>query len=146
MPAERDSTARLRGLQQLIADHDHHSHVRGTPLVSDAEYDALFRELLELEEAHPEAVGPDSPSRRVGGALLEGFDRVAHAVPMLSIESLFGEEEVGEFLARICRGLGTEDLPAMASRNMTGCRRAWSTRTGPSCSGFRAATAPTART
>lgn len=114
MPAERDSTARLRGLQQLIADHDHHYHVLGTPLVSDAEYDALFRELLELEEAHPEAVGPDSPSRRVGGALLEGFDRVAHAVPMLSIESLFGEEEVGEFLARICRGLGTEDLPAMA--------------------------------
>ncbi len=85
-------------------------YVRGESPVSDAEYDALYRELQELENAHPEAVSPASPTRRVGSPVPEGqgFDKVAHEVPMLSIESLFSEEEVRSFEEKIVRFLGRD--------------------------------------
>ena len=85
-------------------------YVEGAPEVSDAEYDRLFRELKGLEAEHPGLVVPDSPTQRVGSALPEGqgFHKVAHAVPMLSIESLFAVEDVQDFVEKIQRFLGLE--------------------------------------
>jgi DNA ligase (NAD+) len=90
-----------------LARHDRLYHVEGRPEISDAEYDRMFRELAELEQAHPRDVLPDSPTRRVGAALPEGqgLSRARHEVPMLSIDSLFSADEVRDFEARVRRFL-----------------------------------------
>jgi len=101
---------RARELRAELLHHDHLYHVEGRPEISDAQYDALFRELVEIERRHPELVVPDSPTQRVGAPLPEGqgFEQVAHEVPMLSIESLFEEQEVREFERKILRFLKLE--------------------------------------
>src|SRR5262245_60143344 len=98
---------RARELRDAIVHHDRLYYVESRPEVSDAEYDALFRELKELEALHPELVVPESPTQRVGSALPEGqgFERVAHEVPMLSIESLFSADEVRDFADKLRRFL-----------------------------------------
>ncbi|MCI0589194.1 MAG: NAD-dependent DNA ligase LigA [Planctomycetes bacterium] len=102
--------ARLERLREEIRRHDNLYHHLGRPEISDAAYDRLFRELRDLEAAHPDLVTPDSPTQRVGAPLPEGtgFPTVAHSVPMLSIESLFTVEEVREADERIRRFLGRE--------------------------------------
>lgn len=99
---------RVRSLRERIRHHEEQYYVHDAPEISDAEFDALMRELAELERAHPDLADPDSPTRRVGGRPAEGFEAVAHLAPMLSLENTYSEEELGEFHARICRGL---DLP-----------------------------------
>lgn len=101
---------RIAALRAEIARHDQLYFVAAQPVVSDAEYDRLFGELQALERDHPELVTPDSPTQRVGAPLPEGqgFERVRHVVPMLSIESLFSEEDVREFDARVKRFLKLE--------------------------------------
>ncbi len=103
----REERRRYERLVAEIREHDHAYYVEAQPRVADAEYDRLFRELQALEGQHPAWITPDSPSQRVGAALPEGtrFTRVAHAVPMISIESLFSAEEVAEFHARVLKGL-----------------------------------------
>jgi DNA ligase (NAD+) len=98
---------RARELREEIARHDRLYHVEGRPEISDQEYDRLFRELAALEAANPALVAPDSPTQRVGAPLPEGqgFAKVAHKVPMLSIDSLFDADEVREFESRILRFL-----------------------------------------
>ncbi len=106
-----DPRRRVAELTAELLEHDRRYYVEGAPSISDAEYDALFRELRELEEAHPELVDADSPTQRVGAPLPEGqgFEKVAHEVPMLSIESLFTEEEVRDFEAKVRRQLKLDD-------------------------------------
>ena len=101
---------RAAELREAIRHHDRLYYIESAPEVSDAEYDALFRELVELETAHPELITPHSPTQRVGAPLPEGqgFEKVAHVAPMLSIDSLFGEDEVREFEERILRFLKLE--------------------------------------
>jgi len=110
--------ARYQKLIEQIRAHDHAYYVLARPVVSDAEYDRLFRELRGLEDAHPEWVQPDSPTQRVGAALPEGskIARLPHSVPMISIESLFSAEEVEEFHARVLKGLAgrSEEAPEYA--------------------------------
>lgn len=110
MVVERNPARRMKDLREEIRRHDRLYHVEGRPEISDAAYDALFRELRELEEAHPELASDESPTRRVGAPLPEGrgFATVVHEVSMLSIESLFAPGEVREFEARILRFLGLE--------------------------------------
>ena len=98
-------------LRAELQRHDRLYYLESRPEVSDAEYDALFRELKELEARHPELVTPDSPTQRVGAPLPEGlgFEKVRHAVPMLSIDSLFSVEEVREFEEKIRRFLKTPE-------------------------------------
>ncbi len=106
----KSAAKRAAELRAELRRHDRLYYIESAPELSDAEYDALFRELVALESAHPELVAPDSPTQRVGAPLTdgEGFRKVAHEVPMLSIESLFGESEVREFEERILRYLKLE--------------------------------------
>jgi DNA ligase (NAD+) len=88
-------------LAEEIRAHNVSYHQKDAPVVSDAEFDALFRRLLELEAAHPDLATEDSPSQAVGAEAAQGFAKVRHTVPMLSLGNAFGEEDVGEFLTRI---------------------------------------------
>ena len=107
---ETDPATRVLRLRRDLLHYARLYYNEGQSAVSDAEYDRLYGELVALEEKHPELVTPDSPTQRVGAALKEGvgFEKRAHEVPMLSIDSLFGEEEVREFEERILRFLGLD--------------------------------------
>ncbi|BCA80537.1 NAD-dependent DNA ligase LigA [Desulfuromonas sp. AOP6] len=88
--------------------HNYLYHVLDQPEISDADYDRLFRELLDLEAQFPELVHPESPSQRVGAPPLEKFEQVRHSLPMLSLENAFTEEDMRQFDGRIRRFLATE--------------------------------------
>jgi len=105
------AAARVDALREAIAAHNHAYYVLDAPSVSDAEYDALYRELEALEAQHPDLVTTDSPTQRVGGAPLAAFAAVRHAVPMLSIrtETNTTAEGAVSFDARIRRDLGLAD-------------------------------------
>ena len=118
MPAARSQPAvpvsaarRVDALREAIARHNQAYYVFDQPTVSDAEYDALYRELETLEREHPSLVTPDSPTQRVGGAPLAAFAPVRHSVPMLSIrtETNTTPEGAAQFDARIRRDLGLDD-------------------------------------
>ncbi|MDC3307253.1 NAD-dependent DNA ligase LigA [bacterium] len=111
-PAKGQGPAqRLESLRAEILRHDQLYYNDGRIEISDAEYDALFRELKALEAEHPELVTPESPTQRVGAPLPEGdsFDKVRHAVSMLSIESLRSEDEARDFASKVHRFLGLEE-------------------------------------
>ncbi len=103
-------SGRHRELVDAIRHHDYRYYVLDAPEIPDHEYDALFRELEGLERDHPELVTPDSPTRRVGGAVAEGFPEVRHEAPMLSLQSIHDEAELREFTDRMEREVGREDL------------------------------------
>ncbi len=111
MGVAKGTIERAAKLRAEIQRHDRLYYLESRPEVSDAEYDVLFRELKELEERHHELVTPDSPTQRVGAPLAEGegFEKVRHAIPMLSIDSLFSLEEVREFEEKIRRFLKTPE-------------------------------------
>src|SRR5262245_57404557 len=100
---------RLESLRRDIRRHEELYYVHASPEISDAEFDALMRELQELEAASPELVTPDSPTQRVGGRPVEGFPTVEHLVPMLSLDNAYNEEELRAFDERVRRGLGTNE-------------------------------------
>ena len=97
---------RIEQLRAEIAEHDHRYYVLDQPLISDAEYDALLRELQGLEAQHPDLVTADSPTQRVGGAPRDGFATVEHDTAMLSLDNAFGENDLVEFDRRVCEHLG----------------------------------------
>lgn len=102
---------RADALHQLLHHHAHRYYVLDEPEIPDAEYDRLFRELQELEAAHPELLTPDSPTQRVGGKPLDGFAKVRHKVPMLSIRTETDIEASGarNFDQRVRRELGWKE-------------------------------------
>jgi DNA ligase (NAD+) len=93
--------ARIRELRQQILAADHAYYVLDQPILADAEYDRLMRQLLELEAAHPSLQSPDSPTQRVGGTPGEQFQKVAHRESMLSLGNVTSDEELEEFDARV---------------------------------------------
>lgn len=108
MPARSSDQERVHRLREEILDHDYRYYVLADPAVSDEEYDRLMRELVELEQQHPELVTPDSPTQRVGGTPTKEFPSVTHSVPMLSLANAYTEEEFGEFHRRVNSLLGSE--------------------------------------
>ena len=102
------ASERASRLRAEIGEHDYRYYVLDAPLVSDAEYDRLFRELQALEAEHPELLRSDSPTQRVGAAPLAGFAAVAHATPMLSLSNAFSDDEVAAFDRRVREGLAAE--------------------------------------
>ncbi|HLS16761.1 MAG TPA: NAD-dependent DNA ligase LigA [Paenalcaligenes sp.] len=101
---------RLEELKKEIALHNHRYYALDDPLISDAQYDALFKELLEIEAQHPEWVSDDSPSQRVGSVPVSGFETVQHRVPMLSLGNAFSEEELSAFDKRVTDALVKEGV------------------------------------
>ncbi|HUQ52507.1 MAG TPA: NAD-dependent DNA ligase LigA, partial [Gammaproteobacteria bacterium] len=107
LPKLRSELAELR---RTIEAHNHSYHVLDNPTVPDAEYDRLMRRLQEIERQHPELVTPDSPTQRVGATKLEAFREIRHAKPMLSLDNVFNDEELGAFDQRVRDRLGDADI------------------------------------
>ncbi|MEW6021781.1 MAG: NAD-dependent DNA ligase LigA [Pseudomonadota bacterium] len=111
MSEAQDYLERMAWLVEELNRHIYNYHVLDAPTIPDAEYDKLFRELQALEAAHPDAVSNDTPTSRVGGAPIPEFRQVTHAVPMLSLNNGFQDEDVDNFDRRVREGL---DLSAAA--------------------------------
>lgn len=112
---------RAAWLRQEIERHNRLYHDHDAPEISDTEYDLLFRELVDLETAHPELLTPDSPTQRVGSLPITAFEQYRHAVPMLSLDNAFGEDELRAFDARVRRGLEvTEDVAYLCELKFDG--------------------------
>lgn len=99
---------RIDALRKEIRRHDYLYYVKDRPEISDAQYDRLFRELSDLETAYPDLVTPDSPTQRVGAPPLEELTKVQHEKPMLSLDSVMGQEEVLAFDKRVRRELAKD--------------------------------------
>src|SRR5215469_1695539 len=105
MAASQDVVARLEELREQLHRHNYLYYTENRPEITDAEYDRLWRELVALEEAHPELVSPDSPTQRPGGRAAELFAPVEHLVAMLSLDNSMTPEDLREFEARLNRAL-----------------------------------------
>ncbi len=99
---------RILELRKQLHEHNHNYYVLSSPTISDQEFDALLRELQELEEAHPEFYDPSSPTQRVGSDLTKGFVQVAHKYPMLSLSNTYSKAEVADFYDRVKRALNED--------------------------------------
>lgn len=106
-----DIRGRIEELRELVRYHNRRYYVEDAPEISDAEYDALYKELEILENEHPELVTTDSPTQRIGGEPLEEFEQVMHAVPMLSLSNARKLEDLYEWDARVRRLLGDDEEP-----------------------------------
>jgi hypothetical protein len=130
----RSPASRIRELRAELARHNQLYYTQANPEISDAEYDQLYRELEELEKLHPELRDPDSPTLRVGGAPIDGFQQIQHAVPMLSIDDVFElgpdalaksgaarpEQELIEFYQRLRKLLGRDDITVTVEPKIDG--------------------------
>ncbi len=106
-----DPARRVLELRSIIEDANRAYHELDSPVMSDPEYDRLFRELQDLEAAHPELDTPDSPTHRVGGAPTSALQEVTHRTPMLSLGNAFSADELRAFDARVRRLLGPDEPP-----------------------------------
>ncbi len=111
MSPDTRAQTRHRELAEELRAHAHAYYVLDAPALTDAEYDRLFRELLELEAAHPALVTPESPTQRVGAEPAEGFEKVKRAVRMYSLDNVYDAEELREFDRRVREGLGPDAAP-----------------------------------
>jgi DNA ligase (NAD+) len=105
-----EAKSRHAKLVEEIRRHDRAYYVLAQPVISDQEYDRLYHQLLDLEKQFPDLATPDSPSQRVGGAPLSEFKSVRHAVPMMSLENTYSQEEVRDFVKRVQKLLPGEKL------------------------------------
>src|ERR671926_980292 len=117
----KDSPAkRVEDLRRQLEHHEYLYYVLDQPEISDAEFDRLMRELRDLEEAHPELRSLDSPTQRVGGQPREGFVKVPHSSPMLSLDNALNEEELREFDGRVRSLLKSEEFQYVAELKLDG--------------------------
>ena len=117
---EKQAAKRMTQLREEIREHDRRYYEAAAPIISDREYDRLYKELVELEAGFPQLVSPDSPTQRVGGKPLEAFSQITHRVPMLSLDNTYSEEEVANFYARIMRLLPNEKIPVVIEPKVDG--------------------------
>jgi DNA ligase (NAD+) len=110
----------MEHLREQLRHHEHLYYVLDAPEISDAEYDKLMQQLIALEKEHPDLVTPDSPTQRVGGQPREGFVKVAHSSPMLSLDNALNETELGEFDTRVRNLLGSESYRYVAELKLDG--------------------------
>ena len=110
----------LADLRTTLRRHEHLYYVLDQPEISDAEYDNLMNRLRDIETQHPELITPDSPTRRVGGKPREGFVKVEHSSPMLSLDNALNEDELRAFDARVHDALGNEPYRYVAELKLDG--------------------------
>jgi DNA ligase (NAD+) len=116
-PSPQDRAIELR---RLIEEHNRRYYEQAAPTISDQEFDALMRELADLEAQYPELQTPDSPTLKVGGKPLEEFAHVTHRTPMLSLDNTYSEEEVGEWYARLVKHLPNEEIELIVEPKVDG--------------------------
>ena len=114
------ATVRCAELRREIEHHSYLYSVLNDPVISDSEYDRLFRELVELEREYPELASIDSPTQRVGSEPQERFQKISHYAPMLSLANAFDGDEVRAFYRRISNLLGTEDAEFVTELKIDG--------------------------
>ena len=117
-------------LRETLRRHEHLYYVLDQPEISDAEYDGLMRRLQQIEAEHPELMTPDSPSQRVGGKPREGFVKVRHSAPMLSLDNALNEDEMREFDRRVGTLLGGQHYEYVAELKLDGLSMAAHYREG----------------
>ena len=98
-------TKKIKSLRQQINDHNYRYYILDDPLISDGEYDQLFRKLEQLEGQHPELIVPESPTQRIGAEPLEAFGTVTHRIPMMSLANAMSDEELSAFDERLKKAL-----------------------------------------
>jgi DNA ligase (NAD+) len=106
-----DPSERLEQLREQIRHHEERYYIHNAPEISDEEFDRLLHELERLEAEYPDLVAPDSPTQRVAGRPVEGFETVEHIAPMLSLDNAYSDEELLAFDERVRRGTGLGDSP-----------------------------------
>ncbi|HNA62126.1 MAG TPA: NAD-dependent DNA ligase LigA, partial [Rhabdochlamydiaceae bacterium] len=109
--------------EQLIEEirkHDRHYYIENRPVISDYEYDQLYKKLEKLEADHPDWIIPTSPTQRVGEALSKGFKQHHHDVPMLSLDNTYNADEVGDYIKRVHKLLEKSHVPFCAELKMDG--------------------------
>ena len=111
---------RIFELRDILNEHNHRYYVLDDPLISDAEYDTLFRELQNLESSYPEFADPNSPTSRVGGAILTAFSALKHSTPMLSLANALNEDELIEFYKRLQKNTGQENVELVGEPKLDG--------------------------
>jgi DNA ligase (NAD+) len=117
---EKPTAKRLKQLRDEIRKHDRLYYGEAAPIISDREYDRLYKELADLETQFPDLVTADSPTQRVGGRPLKAFEQIAHLIPMLSLDNTYSEEEVQNFYARVQRLLPNEKIPVVVEPKVDG--------------------------
>jgi DNA ligase (NAD+) len=126
----KDPAREVEKLREQLRHHEHLYYVLDAPEISDAEYDVLIRRLQELETLHPELATPDSPTRRVGGKAREGFVKVRHSSPMLSLDNALNEAELLDFDRRVGELLGGDKYSYVTELKMDGLSMAAGYRDG----------------
>ena len=119
-PAQRPEEIRADELRSELRRHEHLYYVLDAPEIDDAEYDALMDELKRIEAAHPELLTPDSPTQRVGGKPAEGFKKVRHSRPMLSLDNAYSVEELADWDRRVRELAGLLPVEYVAEFKMDG--------------------------
>src|SRR5215467_4486026 len=116
----KDPVREVEKLREELRRHEHLYYVLDAPEITDAEYDAMMHQLQELEAQHPELASPDSPTQRVGGKPREGFVKVNHSSPMLSLDNALNEGELRDFDRRVGELLGGEKYCYVVELKMDG--------------------------
>src|SRR6188472_3889711 len=117
---KRSAQKRITELQRQVEDHNRRYYQEAAPVISDREYDELYRELLELEKRFPQLASSESPTHKVGGAPLDSFAQITHRVPMLSLDNTYSESEVAEFYRRLQKALPDEPIPVVIEPKVDG--------------------------
>jgi DNA ligase (NAD+) len=117
---EKEARKRIAQLRREIEKHNRRYYEESAPTISDREYDALYRELKDLEEAFPKLKTADSPTQRIGDKPLKAFGQITHRVPMLSLDNTYSEEEVTDFYRRVERLLPNKKIPVVIEPKVDG--------------------------
>src|ERR1700704_2815118 len=118
--AVKDVEKKIEALRDKIRHHEHLYYVLDQPEISDAEFDKLMQQLQQLEAEHPELITPDSPTQRVGGKPREGFVKVRHSSPMLSLDNAYTDEELRDWERRVHELSGRSDVEYMCELKLDG--------------------------
>src|SRR5271170_1567885 len=116
----KDVEKKIEALREKIRHHEYLYYVVDNPEISDLEFDKLMRQLKDLEAEHPELITADSPTQRVGGKPREGFVKVPHSSPMLSLDNTYNEEELRDWERRVHELTGRSDVDYVSELKLDG--------------------------
>jgi len=120
MPAAKDVEKKIEALREKIRQHEYLYYVLDNPEISDQDFDRLMQQLKDLEAEHPSLITPDSPTQRVGGKPREGFVKVRHSSPMLSLDNTYSEEELRNWERRVHELSGRKDVDYVCELKLDG--------------------------